>query len=327
MKPQEIAPQAFDAVVPLDAGPMVLPQVYGARAAKLARLSSLGLPVPAGVVLSFDCVREIAAGGELPDLPLDLAPGRLWALRSSPEERAWGGAQALLNIGVSDATLPELEARLGRRAALRLYCRFLQSFGVAVAGLDPEEMEALVHARGVGDADMLDEAGLAGLLEDKKRLFAEETGAEFPAEPMAQLQAAVRAMARSWEAPSARILRQAKGAPEAAGLGLIVQALGIGVGPGLSGAGEVQMVDPRTGAPGLAGRFVPQGQGPDARHGGPQAHKLSRAAREARARRRRRWRRCAPGRWRCWRTAPSGRRWGWARPSCWNSRWRTARPG
>jgi pyruvate,orthophosphate dikinase len=281
MKPQEIAPEAFDAVVPLDAGPMVLPQVYGARAAKLARLSALGLPVPAGVVLSFDCVRAIAAGDDLPELPLDLSPGRLWALRSSPEERAWGGAQALLNIGISDVTLPELEARLGRRAALRLYCRFLQSFGVAVAGLDPEEMEALVHARGVGDADMLDEEGLAGLLEDKKRLYAEETGAAFPTEPMAQLQAAVCAMARSWEAPSARILRQAKGAPEAAGLGLIVQVLGIGVGPGTSGAGEVQMVDPRTGAPGHSGRYVPHGQGPDARHGGPQAHRLTRAAREA----------------------------------------------
>ena len=66
-------------------------------------------------------------------------------------------------------------------------------------------------------------------------------------------------MARAWDAPSARILRRAKGAPEDAGLGLVVQELALGLGPGLSGTGHLQLVDGRTGAPARIGDFRPQG--------------------------------------------------------------------
>jgi pyruvate, orthophosphate dikinase len=46
----------------------------------------------------------------------------------------------------------------------------------------------------------------------------------------------------------ARLLRQAKGAPDA-GLGLVVQAMAQGIGKGISGSGVIQFVDPVTGGP------------------------------------------------------------------------------
>ena len=71
-------------------------------------------------------------------------------------------------------------------------------------------------------------------------------------------------MARAWEGTTARLLRQARGAPADAGLGLVVQQMALGVGPGESGAGVIQFVDSTTGAPQITGRYLGQSQGRDA---------------------------------------------------------------
>ena len=76
-----------------------------------------------------------------------------------------------------------------------------------------------------------------------------------------QLEGAARAMARAWNAPSARILRQAKGAPEDAGLGLVVQEHGARrSAPASAAPGTCRLVDSRTGAPACVGGFLPQGR-------------------------------------------------------------------
>ena len=73
MKPQEIsAPPG--SVIGLDAGEAVRADLYGRRAADLARLLALGLPVPPGVALSFACVADLAAGGPMPELPQHSRP-------------------------------------------------------------------------------------------------------------------------------------------------------------------------------------------------------------------------------------------------------------
>ncbi len=267
MKPQDLAPAPENAVIGLDAGAAVRDSAFGRRAYKLARLTGLGLPVPPGVALSFDCVRSLAEGGPMPALPLDFADGRLFALRASPERRAWGGASAILNIGLNAANLPGVARRIGETGALALMCRFIQDYAVAVAGLDPERFEALAHAP---DAGRLDPDGLRGLVAAKRALYAEETGAPFPEDPMDQIEAAARAIARSWNGASARILRESRGAPPDAGLGIIVQdhALGggdgSGDGGGPTGAGQFQAVDSRTGAPALTVTFNPPNGAPDA---------------------------------------------------------------
>ena len=274
MKPQEITRDPLDAVIALDAGEAVRVATYGRRAAKLARLAALGLPVPPGVALSFDCVAALAAGAPMPPVPLPLAPGDLLALRSSPEERAWGGASALLNLGAGARSLEMLSDRIGALAALRLHLRYIPTYAHVVHGLDPEDFEALARRRLKSGAER-GEAALSGLLADMLAYFAAEAEVPWPEDPAVQLDAAARAMARAWNAPSARILRQARGAPADAGLGLVVQQMVLGVGPGVSGSGQVQLVDGKTGAPVCIGEFRPQGQGSGTRLGARDARSLT----------------------------------------------------
>jgi pyruvate, orthophosphate dikinase len=247
------------AAVPLHGGEAVRDNVFGRRAWKLARLSALGLPVPPGVALSFDAVRPLADGGAMPPLPAGMtAPGRLLTLRSSPEKRAWGGPATLGAIGMGERVLPALSETIGEVAALALYRRFVSDFALTVRAIDPGDLRALAPA---GEASGSPEA-LRAHLDAMLAHYAAETGEAFPQDQRVQLELAARAMARVWHAPSARILRQAKGAPADAGLGLVVQETVLVAGPGLGGRGTAQFVDGRTGAPGRFGSF--RAESPDA---------------------------------------------------------------
>ncbi|NBO20557.1 MAG: pyruvate, phosphate dikinase, partial [Rhodobacteraceae bacterium] len=85
-----------------------------------------------------------------------------------------------------------------------------------------------------------------------------------PQDPARQLAEVLRSMARAWEGTSARLLRQAKGAPAQAALGLVVQEMAQGIGPGVSGSGVIHFVDGTTGLPQITGRYLAQSQGRDA---------------------------------------------------------------
>ncbi|MFO1106913.1 MAG: putative PEP-binding protein [Amaricoccus sp.] len=281
MKPQEIVRARPDAAIGLDAGALVRPSLYGARAAELAELVGIGLPVPAGMALSFDCVRALANGMPMPALAGLHAPGRIFALRCSPEQRSWGGPSAMLNIGIADSTLPALAARIGAIPARELYGRLISTYALFVHGVDPDGFEQLAqpYRRDYGAAG--DVPAFDRLLSDMLALFEDEAETAFPQDPLRQLEGAARAMARAWESATARMLRIARGAPQDAGLGLIVQDLAIGIGPGVSGAGHMQAVDGKTGAPDCAGLFQPQGQRSGILPGARRARRLGKAARLA----------------------------------------------
>ncbi|MFQ8430343.1 putative PEP-binding protein [Amaricoccus sp. W119] len=258
MKPQEITQLATDAVVSLDAGEAVRAEVHGSRAHMLARLTALGLPVPPGVALSFDCVRQLSEGGPMPELPTTAAPGRLLCLRPSPMERAWGGPTATLNIGITRENLPALEEAIGVFDARSLHGRLISTFALMVHGVDPEGFEAIAH-KTLGSGPREAEA-MRAATDEMLRYYADETDEDFPDSVSAQLEGVARAMARDWDRASARILRQAKGGPAEGGLGLVIQELALGLAPGVSGAGHIQTVDARTGAPACDGIFLPRKQ-------------------------------------------------------------------
>ncbi|MFN3144808.1 MAG: putative PEP-binding protein [Paracoccaceae bacterium] len=227
--------------------------VHGGRAKCLQRLIRLELPVPRTVALPFSTVHGIAAG-HMPDLDALLAefgPDPLLSVRPSSEDPDWGGPGAILNIGMCDARHAQLSERIGEEAATAIYLRFVQAYSIHVARLDPEMFELPERP----DAEAL-----------RRALFAyeEETDEAFPQEPSAQLAGVLRSMARAWEGTTARLLRQAKGAPADAGLGLVVQDMALGLGAPESGAGVIQFVDPLTGLPQITGRYLSQSQGRDA---------------------------------------------------------------
>ncbi|NOX40991.1 MAG: pyruvate, phosphate dikinase [Alphaproteobacteria bacterium] len=236
---------------------------FGARASRLAKLLKLGLPVPLAYGVSVSAVSEIAAG-RLPDVATLLGQfgdRAIVSVRSSPVKRAWGGPETLLNIGLNDALHAKLCHRLGEAAANALYCRFVQEYSINVARLDPEAFHGLDE----------DKCGTRDALQATLGIYSDEMEEAFPQNPEDQLLQVLRSMARSWGGTTARILRQAHGAPADAGLGLIVQRMALGLGVGESGAGVVQFVKPSTGEPAIRGRYMPKGQGRDALQPGKSA--------------------------------------------------------
>jgi len=236
------------------------PATHGGRAKCLQRLFRLDLPVPTTVALSFDAVHGLAAG-DLPDMTEMLAPfddNQLLCVRPSSEDPDWGGPGAILNIGMNDALLGQLSESIGAEAATKLYLKFIQSYSTHVARLDPDIFDDLDS----GSVDAV--SGYLAAYEDE----AEEP---FPQALETQLIGVLRSMARAWEGTTARLLRQAKGAPADAGLGLVIQAMALGVGKGESGSGVLQLVNSDTGLPQITGRYLSQSQGRDALQSGAAA--------------------------------------------------------
>ncbi|TYB91190.1 putative PEP-binding protein [Oceaniovalibus sp. ACAM 378] len=240
------------AFTPITPTAPITESVHGGRAKCLQRLLRMHLPVPETVALSFETVRRIA-GGDVPDLrPLLATLGnRLVSVRPSGQVADWGGPGAILNIGMNDAQHRHLTGLIGQAAADALYVGFIQSYAVHVARLEPDMFE-------------ISHPVTSDTIQTLLHTYETEIDEPFPQAPDRQLADVLRSMARAWEGTSARLLRQAKGAPADAGLGLVVQvmALGVGTGPGFEhGSGVVQFVDPRTGARQVTGRYLSQSQG------------------------------------------------------------------
>lgn len=243
---------------------------HGGRAKCLQRLERLDLPVPRTLALSFRTVEGIAAG-HLPDtsaIMREFDNGALVSVRPSSEDPDWGGPRAVLNIGMNDARHEEMVASRGKAIANALYLRFIQAFAVHVARLDPDMFEDQ-------DCDPQDPDGNRAL-QDALRAYEDETDDGFPQDPAQQLAEVLRSMARAWAGTTARLLRSAKGAPEDAGLGLVVQEMALGIGLGASGSGVIQFVNATTGLPQITGRYKSQSQGRDALGGQQEALFLNR---------------------------------------------------
>ncbi|MDA5093514.1 pyruvate, phosphate dikinase [Aliiroseovarius sp. KMU-50] len=226
---------------------------HGGRAKCLQRLIRLEMPVPLTVALSFDAVHGVSAG-DLPDLDALLTlfgPDPLLSVRPSSEDPDWGGPGAILNIGMNDNVHAKLVESHGELAANALYLRFIQAYAVHVGRLDPDEFDEFSDPT-------------ADTLQAALELYEEETDSYFPQDPKEQLTEVLRSMSRAWQGTTARLLREAKGAPADAGLGLVVQKMALGVGRGICGSGVIQFVNGKTGRREIRGRYMCKSQGRDA---------------------------------------------------------------
>ncbi|MDB4558746.1 pyruvate, phosphate dikinase [Amylibacter sp.] len=234
---------------------------YGVRAEALSKLLKVGMPIPRGFAVSKAAVQRLAVG-DGPDLSVFeevLKPGVLYSVRRSPEQRNWGGPRAILNIGMNDQTRDVLAREMGLDRANDIYCRFIRSYALKVARLDEDDLEELVEEEFTNrgrDFGRLATALLA--------FYEDELDEPFPQDPNEQMKQVLRAVARMWEGTTARILRQARGAPMDAGLGLIVQDMAWAAGEGECGAGSAQFTSLATGQAGTHGRYISETHGHDA---------------------------------------------------------------
>ncbi|MDA9099752.1 pyruvate, phosphate dikinase [Planktomarina sp.] len=223
---------------------------YGGRAKCAQRLIRLEMPIPTTVALSFLAVHDIAMGNAIdPGLVLphfDQSP--LLSVRPSSGSPDWGGPGAILNIGMNDKKFNDLCETLGETPASILYLRFINSYATHVARLDSDAFED-------------PESPTTKDVESALEVYKDQATEPFPQDVNEQLVNVLRSMARAWEGTSARLLRQAKGAPGDAGLGLVVQAMAIGVGRGECGSGVIQFASSDTGWPEIHGRYLRQSQG------------------------------------------------------------------
>ena len=104
----------------------------------------------------------------------------------------------VLNLGLNDQSVEGL-ARVtdNDRFAWDSYRRFVQMFGNVVRGVPGHEIEAAIgglkRERGAKLDTDLDVDALRELTDRFKALFRERTGEDFPQEPGAQLEQAIRA--------------------------------------------------------------------------------------------------------------------------------------
>ncbi|RJL13361.1 putative PEP-binding protein [Paracoccus siganidrum] len=221
---------------------------HGWRAKCLQRLARMALPVPRSFAISSQAVQAIAGGHPVPKEQLRSLFGNgetLVSVRPSAMRPEWGGPGTVLTVGINDESHARLAERIGRAHADAIYLSFVQSYAINIARLDP---------------DMFAQEG-DGALAEALRIYRDEMDEPFPQDPSAQLAEVLRSMARAWDGPTARLLRQAKGAPADAPLGLVVQEMALAMGPGLCGSGTIQFIDSATGMPRVTGRFRGQRQG------------------------------------------------------------------
>ncbi|MCC6734832.1 MAG: pyruvate, phosphate dikinase [Bauldia sp.] len=238
-------------------------------------MAALGLPVPPGFILTTEFGRrprdangdpegidavladaieslEGATGRRLgdPDRPL------LLAVRGGTRGSMPGLLDTILNVGLNEKVAAGL-ARNDPRFAFDTFRRFIHAFSDRVLGVDAAVFEDRVTEPAGTPAE------LRALCRSLLAVVAEETGSAFPADPAAQLRAAVRAVLASWDGPGARAHRALHAIPDEWGIAVTVQAMVFGnTGPS-SGTGFVLTRDPQSGRKALSGEFLFDAQGYD----------------------------------------------------------------
>ena len=235
--------------------------IYGARAEALVNLRRAKLPIPRAWAFSVDAVKRFARS-EFPDqwpIAALWSEGRLMSLRASPVDRTWGGPRSVLNIGMNTQMRDTMAIDGNLETSNEIYFRFIQEFSTKVAKLDAEDFDACYdRAKQKGDVDY----GQA--VESALALYEVEMDEPFPQDPDTQVKQALRSMATAWSSASARILREARGAPTDAGFGIIAQEMVLGLGEGEYGSGVAQFVSPLSGERLAVGRYLSQSQGREA---------------------------------------------------------------
>jgi pyruvate, orthophosphate dikinase len=262
--------------------------LLGGKGANLAEMTNLGLPVPPGFIITTEACRAYLTTGAEPrsmaaEIDEHLAAledkmGRrlgetadplLVSVRSGAKFSMPGMMETVLNIGLNDESVHGLAKQAGgnERFGWDSYRRLIQMFGKTVCDVPGEAFEHAIDEakkrKGVKQDLDLDAGDMRALVETFKRIFAEHTGRDFPQNPREQMNLAVRAVFRSWNAERAVLYRRQERIPADLGTAVNVVAMVFGnLGPD-SGTGVAFTRDPGTGHQGVYGDYLSNAQGED----------------------------------------------------------------
>lgn len=247
-------------------------EVVGAKAANLARMAVLGLPVPPAFVLPIELCAAITNGE--PDAAqkladglaegidfLENATGRIFgdrrrpllvSVRSGAARSMPGMLDTVLDVGCTTAAVRGLVRMSGNpRFSHDCRRRFLESYGGVVLGIKQAafntRLNELLAAEEAASAHMLDTAALEQLAASYQHIVEDGDGT-LSENPMDQLKAAVAAVHRSWMSERARTYRRLEHLEFLQGTAVTIQAMVFGNSGAGSGAGVAFSRDPSSGA-------------------------------------------------------------------------------
>ena len=250
-------------ILGLDGSALPAREQIGGKAWSVARMQSLGLPVPPAFVITTDACRAYLEVGQVPDdlageldqaiAWLEAQTGRtlgrgpqplLVAVRSGAAISMPGMMDTVLNLGINADTAAALAAEAGDVGfATDTHRRFLELYASIVLKLTldtshtatPAELLAVIDAQ----------------------------GGTVPATAREQLQAAVEAVFASWNSRRAKKYRKHHAIPDSLGTAVTVQAMVFGNLDDRSGTGVLFSRNPLTGDPEPYGEYLHRAQGED----------------------------------------------------------------
>jgi pyruvate,orthophosphate dikinase len=274
-------------VYSFDEGSKEQKELLGGKGANLCEMTSLGVPVPQGFVITTETCREFLDTNRYPEgfdkevalhlAKLEEASGKIFgdaenpllvSVRSGAAVSMPGMMDTVLNLGLNDETVQGMIAKTNNpRAAYDAYRRFVNMFANVVLGLShehfEEQMEAVKSARNAEFDTDLNENDLKELVALYKAVVHKHTGQPFPENPHDQLKFAIEAVFNSWNNDRAITYRKINNIGGLIGTAVTVQSMVFGNMGDTSGTGVVFTRDPSTGEKMLYGEFLMNAQGED----------------------------------------------------------------
>ncbi|NLZ56558.1 MAG: pyruvate, phosphate dikinase [Clostridiaceae bacterium] len=262
--------------------------LLGGKAANLAEMTRLGLPVPQGFTVSTEACTRYYADGETiaPEIQEQIIQALhatekisgkefgnpknplLLSIRSGARVSMPGMMDTVLNLGLTDETVAGL-AKLtdNPRFAYDSYRRFIAMFGDVVMGVERRAFEDVLEKQkrdqNVELDNELDAEHMRAVTDGYKEVYKKATGSDFPQDPRTQLMAAIKAVFRSWENERAQYYRRMNGIPSAWGTAVTVQIMVYGNMGEDSGTGVAFTRNPADGTNELYGEYLINAQGED----------------------------------------------------------------
>ena len=270
-------------------------ETLGGKGANLSEMNLVGVPVPPGFTIITDVCNEYYEVGqekivEVLDKEVKAAVAHIESLmnntfgdpknpllvsvRSGARASMPGMMDTILNLGLNDEVAAGLVEKTGNpHFVYDSYRRFVQMYGDVVLGMKPvnkEDMdpfEAIIEEvkeiRGVKlDKDLtVDELKL--LVARFKTAIKDQTGHDFPTNPVEQLWGAICAVFRSWMNERAILYRKMEGIPDEWGTAVTVQSMVFGNMGETSATGVCFSRDAATGENLFNGEYLVNAQGED----------------------------------------------------------------
>ena len=269
--------------------------LLGGKGANLAEMNHIGVPVPPGFTITTDVCNEYFEKGKNEVVALlrddvqasvhhienlmnskfgDVDNPLLVSVRSGARASMPGMMDTILNLGLNDEVAAGMVKKTGNdRFVYDSYRRFVQMYGDVVLGMKPvnkediDPFEAIIEKvkaqRGIKLDNELSVEELKQLVAEFKAAIKEQTGKDFPTDPMEQLWGAICAVFDSWMNDRAILYRKMEGIPAEWGTAVNVQAMVFGNMGDTSATGVCFSRDAATGENLFNGEYLVNAQGED----------------------------------------------------------------